>query len=84
MTLRQAEVLELLARGMTAQQAAEQLFIAETTVVGHIRVMRDRAAVTNAPELVARAFVAGILLPSSWPPRLSGRRCLQPEPSPSN
>ena len=39
--------------------------------------MLRRTQARNRAELVARAYAAGILTPRAWPPRQSGRRCLQ-------
>jgi len=78
LTLRQTEVLALVASGLTVDQAACQLGIAGATAEDHLRSMRQRAQVRTCSELVARAFVAGIFLPGLWPPRLSGQLCVLP------
>jgi DNA-binding CsgD family transcriptional regulator len=76
LTARQAEIVSLAAAGLTADQAAQCLGIATSTVQTHLRTMRQRAQARNGVELVARAFAAGILVPGSWPPPLSDHRCL--------
>jgi len=76
LTGRQAEILCLIAAGLTAGQAAQRLSVATSTIEDHLRAMRERTGTRNSVELVARAFAAGILVPGSWPPRLSGHRCL--------
>jgi DNA-binding CsgD family transcriptional regulator len=75
-TLRQAEVLALVATGLTVDQAARRLGIATTTAEDHLRSMRQRTRTHTCTELVARAFVAGIFKPASWPPTLTGRLCV--------
>src|SRR5215831_5983683 len=79
LTGRQAEILCLIAAGLTAGQAAQRLSVATSTVEDHLRVMRERTRTRNSVELAARAFAAGILVPGLWPPRLSGHRCLLAE-----
>jgi DNA-binding CsgD family transcriptional regulator len=76
LTARQAEILSLAAAGLTAQQIAQCLDIVTRTVEDHLREMRQRAKTHTSVELVARAYAAGRLVPGSWPPRLSSRRCL--------
>ena len=74
LTGRQAEILCLIAAGLTAGQAAQRLSVATSTIEDHLRAMRQRTRTRNSVELVARAFAAGILVPGFWPPRLSGYR----------
>jgi DNA-binding CsgD family transcriptional regulator len=76
LTFRQAEVLALVASGLTVEQAARHLRIAATTAEDHLRSMRQRTRACTCAELVARAFVAGVFLPGSWPPQLSGQLCV--------
>jgi DNA-binding CsgD family transcriptional regulator len=76
-TFRQAEVLALVAGGLTLNEAACRLGIALCTVEDHLRAMRQRARARTSHELVARAFAAGVFIPGSWPPRLSGRLCVE-------
>ena len=71
LSARQAEILQLVAAGFTAEAAAERLGIARSTVEDHLRAMRRQTCARNCPELVARAYVAGIFVPGSWPPRLA-------------
>jgi DNA-binding CsgD family transcriptional regulator len=76
-TFRQAEVLALIAVGLTINEAALRLGIALTTAEDHLRSMRRRAQARTTLELLARAFAAGVFVPGSWPPRLSGQLCIQ-------
>lgn len=82
LTSRQATILELTAAGFTADQVARHLGVVRNTIEDHLRVMRARTRTRNCPELVAWAFAAGIFLPGSWPPRLSGRTCICPPGEP--
>jgi DNA-binding CsgD family transcriptional regulator len=75
-TFRQAEVLALIVTGLTVDQVAQRLGIAATTTEDHLRSMRQRTQACTCAELVARAFVAGIFMPESWPPQLSGQLCV--------
>jgi DNA-binding CsgD family transcriptional regulator len=63
LTGRQAEILCLIAAGLTAGQAAQHLSVATSTIEDHLRAMRERTRTRNSVELVARAFAAGILIP---------------------
>lgn len=81
---RELGVLREIAGGATNDEAAASMNISSHTVAGHLRSMLDRSHSNNRAELIARAYAAGILLPYAWPPRLSGRRCLQvPLPGPA-
>ena len=75
-TEREVDVLCQLAAGLTNDQAASVMHVSGNTVAGHLREMLTRASARNRAELVARAYVAGVLITNSWPPRWSGRRCL--------
>jgi DNA-binding NarL/FixJ family response regulator len=75
LTGRQAEILCLVAGGLTAHQAARRLGITNGTVEDHLRAMRQLTKTRNSVELVARAFTADIFAPGTWPPRLSDCHC---------
>jgi DNA-binding NarL/FixJ family response regulator len=55
LTLRQLEVLQLLADGVTARSIASKLGLAETTVRNHIRAVLARLGAHSQLEAVARA-----------------------------
>jgi DNA-binding NarL/FixJ family response regulator len=82
-TERETGILRQVAAGDTNDAIATRLNISGHTVAGHLRTMLTRSQARNRAELVARAYAAGVLLPATWPPRLSGRRCLQLPPSDS-
>lgn len=75
LTVRQIEILRLAAAGLSSNRIAAQLSISSRTVDDHLSVMHRRTQARHRSELVARAYAAGIL--TGWPPRWSGRRCLQ-------
>lgn len=56
LTARQAEVLDLVARGLTNATIAEMLHIRTTTVEFHLRAVFDKAGVDNRVTLVARVL----------------------------
>jgi DNA-binding CsgD family transcriptional regulator len=76
-TAREIDVLCQVAAGLTNDEAAATLGISTSTVAGHLREMLNRCGVRRRAELVARAYAAGVLTPGEWPPRRTGRRCIQ-------
>jgi DNA-binding CsgD family transcriptional regulator len=84
LTERELDVLCQVAAGATNDEVATSMNISGHTVAGHLRMMLNRGQARNRAELVARAYAAGILLSRTWPPRRSGRRCLQLPASPAN
>ncbi len=64
LTDRQLEVLHLLCLGLTSREIAQRLWIAETTVENHLRVVYRRLGCRTRAEAVSRAFRAGIVDPA--------------------
>jgi len=58
---RQREVLDLVAAGLTNQEIADKLSIEVPTVNSHICVLFLKLGAKNRAELVAKAFLCGIL-----------------------
>lgn len=58
---REREVLELLARGKSSREIAEQLFITERTVESHRKNMIEKGEVKNTVELIAYASALGLI-----------------------
>jgi DNA-binding CsgD family transcriptional regulator len=75
LTLREIQVLLLVAIGLGSSPIGQRLGISRRTVEDHLAVMRKRAGAHDSAELVARSYAAEVLLPG-WPPRWSGSRCL--------
>jgi len=68
MTAREVAILCLLAEGRTSVEAADSLHISHHTVAQHVAVMLKKSGARNRGELIARAFVCGLLSPDCWPP----------------
>jgi len=64
LTERQLEVLDLLCLGLTSRQIAKRLWIAETTVENHLRVVYRRLGCRTRAEAVSRAFRLGLVDPA--------------------
>lgn len=79
LTDRQLDVLVLIAAGHTNTEIAERLCVSPETVAHHLRDMLTRADARNRAELLARAFVSGLLRDDDWPPVPTGRRCIPPQ-----
>jgi LuxR family maltose regulon positive regulatory protein len=58
---RELEILKLIAQGLSNRQIGERLFLALSTVKGHIRIIFDKLQVQNRTEAVARARELGLL-----------------------
>ncbi|PKV83546.1 LuxR family two component transcriptional regulator [Streptomyces sp. TLI_146] len=60
LTAREAEVLDLIARGLDNHRIARQLVLSEKTVRNHVTHIFDKLQVTTRAEAVARARDAGL------------------------
>jgi two-component system NarL family response regulator len=61
LSIRELEVLRLVAGGASNREAADQLSICEATVKAHLRNIMDKLQVKNRAEAVARAISNGVL-----------------------
>lgn len=61
LTMRELEVLELIADGMVKKEIAEKLSISYTTVDSHVGNIYKKLDVKNAPAAISKAFREGIL-----------------------
>ncbi|MCR8842065.1 LuxR C-terminal-related transcriptional regulator [Paenibacillus sp. SC116] len=61
LSVRELEVLHLIAQGLSNHEISERLFIALTTVKGHNRVIFDKLQVKRRTEAVARARQLGLI-----------------------
>jgi two-component system response regulator DegU len=69
LTAREAEVLELICKGCSTQDIAQQLFISYRTVEGHRRNLLDKTDTPNAVSLALYAVKHGLLAAdASTPP----------------
>jgi DNA-binding NarL/FixJ family response regulator len=60
LTLRELEVLKLVARGKTNQEIAEELFISKATVKVHVRHTISKLGVSDRTQAVVRALELGL------------------------
>ena len=60
---RQRDVLEGLAQGQRQKQIAYNLQISENTVAYHVAQLRRRLECSHSNEIVAAAYLAGLLTP---------------------
>ena len=58
---RELDVLRLISMGLSNREIGEQLFIALSTVKGHIQIIFDKLQVQRRTEAVARARELGFL-----------------------
>jgi NarL family two-component system response regulator LiaR len=58
-TVRELEVLELITRGLTNQEIADQLFLSVNSVKAHIRAAYRKVGVSTRPQAVAWGVRSG-------------------------
>ena len=61
---RECTILEMIAVGLTSEQIASQLFIAEETVKTHCNNLNRKLQVRNTAHLIRKAFDHEILIPN--------------------
>jgi hypothetical protein len=67
----------LIAQGFSTTSIASRLHLSPDTIGHHVTHMLREADALNRTQLVALAYVSGILdAQAGWPPSPSGRRCL--------
>jgi DNA-binding CsgD family transcriptional regulator len=69
---RELSVLRLIATGRTNAQIAAELYLSNQSVGRCIGTLLLRTHADNRAELVARAYVEGVLDHEVWPPKLTG------------
>lgn len=70
LTAREAQVLRLVALGMSAKEAAKELLIAPCTVERHIENVRLKTRTRNRPHMIAYVLTEGLL-----PDEVPDERC---------
>jgi LuxR family transcriptional regulator, maltose regulon positive regulatory protein len=63
LTMREQEIIELLAQRLSAKEIAQRLFISDRTVKRHVANIYDKLGVHNRREAVTLAMTLGILSP---------------------
>jgi DNA-binding NarL/FixJ family response regulator len=63
LSVREVEVLQLMARGMSNQEIASELFVSSTTVKTHVSHILTKLGVRDRVQAVVEAYDSGIVLP---------------------
>lgn len=72
---RESALLVMVARGTSDERIARELCLSSSTVRGSITALRAKLAAGSRAELIAKAYVLGLLVVSAWPPAEALSRC---------
>lgn len=61
LTRREKDVLEKLAKGLSSQQAADELFVSYHTVASHIKSIYSKLNISSRAEVAQEAYRLGLL-----------------------
>lgn len=75
LTPREQEILELVAKGLSAKEIAGEIGIAPRTVEGHIDTVRLKVRARNKAHMVTQAVLTGVL--KIGPNGLNGHQILE-------
>jgi len=64
LSLREVEVLQLVARGLTDNEVADQLFISPRTVARHLQSIYNKLGVSSRTAATAIGFQHGVVSPA--------------------
>lgn len=65
----EAEILQGIARGASSTDLANELYLSRQGVDYHVLRLQRKFEAKNRPELISRAYAAGVLDPQNWPPK---------------
>jgi len=65
LTRREMEVFKLVSKGLTNREIAEILFLAESTVEGHVKNITEKLGVNNRAKAIVYACSHGLFTPES-------------------
>jgi DNA-binding CsgD family transcriptional regulator len=66
-----SQILEMLANGATSAQMSMRLHLSRQGIDYHITQLQRRFKVRSRPALVSRAYVLGVMVVDTWPPRIA-------------
>ncbi|WP_020494548.1 LuxR C-terminal-related transcriptional regulator [Sciscionella marina] len=70
----EAKILQGMARGLSSVQMASRLYLSRQGIDYHVARLQRRFKAGNRLELISRAFAAGLLDATTWPPRVPESR----------